>query len=130
VDVLDYFNTAIAYFRRHTTWEWLAGEDIQPSNKTAYTLSDIQGALREASGAVPYLGCSGPRFNETAAGKGSKDNGRTVLSEVWYYMHVRGRPQEMHTRPVDASSVGSDTSCAASKNAIWYYERSRGSEEP
>jgi len=52
----------------------------------------LQTALTKASGAVPYLGCSGPRYNTTAAGKGSMDNGYTQLSEVWYYMYVYPYP--------------------------------------
>ncbi|KAL1991557.1 hypothetical protein VTN49DRAFT_4865 [Thermomyces lanuginosus] len=126
-DILDYFTTVIAYFRRHPTYDWLARAGIRPSNSTRYSLKHIQHALRRQSGATPYLGCSGPRFNETEAGKGSKDNGFTVLTEVWYYMHVLGRPQDLHSRPVDPS--GSMTNCATSKNAILYPERSRGSEK-
>ncbi|KAL1986894.1 hypothetical protein VTN96DRAFT_5311 [Rasamsonia emersonii] len=131
IDVLDFFTTAINYFRRHPTYQWLAAADITPSNKTSYTLAHIQTALRRASGATPYLGCTGPRFNETEAGKGSLDNGYTVLDEVWYYMHVLGRPQDMVSVPLDASiAAGSDTTCARSEGAIWYYERASGSERP
>lgn len=129
--MLDFFTTAINYFRRHPTYQWLAAADITPSNKTSYTLAHIQTALRRASGATPYLGCTGPRFNETEAGKGSLDNGYTVLDEVWYYMHVLGRPQDMVSVPLDASiAAGSDTTCARSEGAIWYYERASGSERP
>ncbi|KAH8700915.1 ribonuclease T2-like protein, partial [Talaromyces proteolyticus] len=127
-DVVNFFETAITYFLRHPTYDWLSAAGITPSNKTAYTLDEIQWTLTQASGAVPYLGCTGPRFNETAAGKGSQDNGRTVLDEVWYYFHAHGRPQDLKYKPVDADSVGSDTSCAHSKGAVWYYKRTKGSE--
>lgn len=48
---------------------------ILPSNKTTYSLSQIQTALRAQTGAIPYLGCG--------------HNG-TVLQEVWYFSHVLG----------------------------------------
>lgn len=56
---------------------------------TNYSLEDIQNALRKGYGAIPYLGCSGPRYNTTSAGARSNDAGFTVLSEVWYYFNVR-----------------------------------------
>jgi ribonuclease T2 len=82
--------------------------------------------LKQASGATPYVGCDGPAFNETSAGKGSKDGGQTVLSEVWYFMHVNGRPQDKMPVPIDSTSA---STCATSENAVWYYERTQGSEE-
>jgi ribonuclease T2 len=129
-DVLDFFQTTIHYFRQHPTYDWLAAANIHPSNTTSYSLEDIQWTLRLATGATPYLGCTGPKFNETQAGKGSMDDGHTVLDEVWYYMHVLGRPQDMRSIPVDASIAGSDTTCATSRGAIWYFERALGSEKP
>ena len=74
-DILDFFSTAILYYRRFPTWGWLNAAGIAPSNSTGYSTSALQTALTKASGAVPYLGCSGPRYNATAAGKGSQDNG-------------------------------------------------------
>jgi len=87
-DVVDFFDTAILYYRRLPTWGWLAQAGIRPSNTTTYTLSTMQNVLSRAYGATPYIGCSGPRYNTTAAGKGSSDSGGTVISEVWYYLHV------------------------------------------
>lgn len=83
-DVVQFFETAVMYYRRFPTWGWLNGAGIRPSNSTKYTTSDLQTTLSKASGAVPYLGCSGPRYNATAAGAGSNDTGYTQLSEVWY----------------------------------------------
>ncbi|KAI0478027.1 ribonuclease T2 family protein [Xylaria cf. heliscus] len=120
-EVIDFFGTVIAYYQTVPTWRWLAEGGITPCNKTAYAVADIQGAIRARFGKIPYVGCSGPRYNETAAGKGSKDNGFTVLSEMWYYHHVRGRVQRVQGVPVDAS--GSVTNCAKAPKAIWYYER-------
>ncbi|OJD29509.1 ribonuclease t2 [Diplodia corticola] len=124
--VVDYFETAILFDRRLPTYAWLADAAIAPSNGTPYALSGIRDALRARYGAAPYVGCSGPRFNETAAGGGSADGGRTVLSEVWYYGHVVGRPQEGVYLPVDATGGG--TNCAKADGAVWYYERALGSE--
>ncbi len=91
--MVDFFETAITFFQYLPTWGWLSAKNIRPSNATQYSLADIQGALTSGFGAVPYVGCSGPRYNATAAGKGSLDNGFTQLSEVWYYYHTYGRPQ-------------------------------------
>ena len=125
-DVIDYFTTTISLNRRAPTGSWLARASILPSNTTTYTLSDIQTSLSTHHGGLPYLGCSGPRYNTTDAGKGSQDNGFTVLSEVWYYSHFYGRPQEGRTVPVDATGGGSN--CARAKGAVRYLERTRGSE--
>ncbi|KAF2198429.1 ribonuclease T2 [Delitschia confertaspora ATCC 74209] len=125
-EVIDFFETTIKYYKRVPTFKWLKEVGIVPSNSTGYTLGDIQGQLAKKHGAVPYVGCSGPRFNTTEAGKGSLDNGRTVLSEVWYYDYVTGRPQEGRTTPVDAT--GSQSSCAKAAGAVHYYERTKGSE--
>ena len=59
---------------------------IFPSNKTTYSLSQIENALEAQTGAIPYLGCG--------------QNG-TVLQEVWYFNHVLGtvsrlRPPHMN----------------------------------
>ncbi|GME41503.1 Ribonuclease T2 [Neofusicoccum parvum] len=69
-DVVDFLETAVLFDRRLPTFTWLADAGITPSNSTTYTLADIQDALTDAYGAKPYIGCSGPRFNETAAGNG------------------------------------------------------------
>ena len=123
--MIEFYETAITYYRRLPTYDWLAEAGITPSNSTTYTLSDMQNALSSKWGAVPYLGCSGPRYNETAAGKGSTDDGRTSLDELWYYQHVLGKPQNAISVPVPATSPV--TSCATSKGAINYYERTPSS---
>ncbi|CAM1511397.1 Fc.00g089100.m01.CDS01 [Cosmosporella sp. VM-42] len=128
-DLFSYFETAITFFRTLPTWTWLSHAHIHPSNSTSYTLSNIQAALNKGFGVLPYLGCSGPKYNETKAGAGSNDNGRTQLSEVWYYYHVQGRPQNGEGKRVPADiEGGSLSSCAKAKGAVWYYERARGSE--
>lgn len=123
--MIDFFDTAIMYYQRYPTFEWLADAGITPSNTTRVTLSDVQGTLTKASGAVPYIGCSGPRYNTTEAGKGSTDNGRTVISEAWYYNYVLGRPQDGVSVAVNAT--GSTSSCAKAEGALWYYEMTESS---
>lgn len=128
-EVVDFFETAVAFYRTVPTYAWLAAGGIVPSNSTTYTLADVRRVLTAAFGAVPYLGCSGARFNETAAGAGSGDGGYTALSEVWYYHHVLGRPQERDGVPVAANATGGSLgNCAASPGAIHYYERANASE--
>ncbi|KAK4035308.1 ribonuclease Le2 [Parachaetomium inaequale] len=128
-DLLTYFSVAAEYFNRLPTYDWLAAKAIKPSNSTGYALSAIQSALAARHGATPYIGCSGPRYNETAAGKGSLDNGRTVFTEVWYYYHVYGQVQAGKGKPVEADITGGSTSsCAKADKAVWYYERAPGAE--
>ncbi|KAK5998461.1 Ribonuclease Le2 [Cladobotryum mycophilum] len=129
-DLFNFFETVIGYFKVHPTWGWLSAANIRPSNATAYSLSDIQGALTRGFGVAPYLGCGGPKYNETAAGKGSLDNGRTQLNEVWYYYHVFGASQRQQGLRIPADvAAGTLTSCAKAPGAIWYYERAHGSEK-
>lgn len=118
-DVIQFFETAIMYYKRLPTFDWLAESGIVPSNSTTYTLSHIQNALTWKYGAVPYLGCSGPRYNSTHAGANSTDNGRIILDEVYYYHYVYGRPQDGRAVPVDA--VSPNTNCATTEGAIYYY---------
>ncbi|KAK0713508.1 ribonuclease T2 [Lasiosphaeria miniovina] len=128
-DLLTFFSVAAEYFTRLPTYEWLAAKAIRPSNSTGYTLVDIQSTLAARHGATPYLGCSGPKYNDTAAGKGSLDNGRTVLTEIWYYYHIYGQVQAGSGKPVGADvNGGSTSSCAKAAKAVWYYERTPGSE--
>jgi len=128
--VVDFFEATIAFFKILPTWGWLSAGGIRPSNTTAYSLSRIQSALtRGFDGKLPYVGCSGPRYNTTTAGQNSTDNGFTVLTEVWYYHHVNGRPQARQGVRLDANITGgSVTNCARTDGAIWYYERTKASE--
>ncbi|CAN9340010.1 unnamed protein product [Alternaria alternata] len=61
--------TAIKYYKRFPTFDWLAAKDITPSNSTTYSYSDLVDVLHEQHGGIPSLGCSGPRYNATEAGK-------------------------------------------------------------
>lgn len=128
-EVVDFFKTAVAYYRTLPTWLWLSAKGIRPANSSYYSLADMQDALAEGFGAVPYIGCSGPRYNTTEAGQGSSDAGYTIVSEVWYYHHVYGAVQRQQALRVDADIVGGRlTNCAQAPNALRYLERSPGSE--
>jgi ribonuclease T2 len=128
-EVVDFFETVVSYYKILPTWGWLTAKGIRPSNTTSYSLSDIQDALTVGFGALPYVGCTGTRYNATDAGKGSLDNGFTQLSETWYYYHVYGRPQRRQGLPVNSSVNGASvTNCAKVPGAIWYYQRAKGSE--
>ncbi|ORY05718.1 ribonuclease T2-like protein [Clohesyomyces aquaticus] len=128
-EVVDFFETAISYYKQVPTYKWLKNAGIVPRNGTdkGYTYADLAKVLSKKHGALPYLGCSGPRYNTTDAGRNGTDSGFTVLSEVWYYDYAYGRPQEGNTIPVNAT--GSPTNCAKAKGAIRYLERSAGSEK-
>lgn len=123
--MIDFFETTILYNSRLNTFEWLAQHDITPSNSTTYTLADFESALSAEYGAIPYVGCSGSRYNETAEGQGSSDNGRTSVSEMWYYFHVNGRPQQGNSVSLDRTG---SSSCAKAEGALNYFERASGSE--
>ncbi|KAI1813179.1 ribonuclease T2 [Poronia punctata] len=124
IEVPDFFETVIAYYTRVPTWKFLASKDIVPSNETRYSLAQIQTAIRDGFGKLPFVGCTGPKYNETEQGKGSEDAGGTVINEMWYYYHVRGRVQRADGIPVDANSTGGRlTTCATTPGALWYYER-------
>ncbi|KAF2109534.1 ribonuclease T2-like protein [Lophiotrema nucula] len=124
-EVVDFFKTAIKYYKRVPTYKWLKKAGIKPSNETQYSYSDIRDTLSAKHGAIPYIGCSGPRYNTTEAGANGTDTGFTRLTEVWYYDYAYGRPQDAHTIPVNAT--GSVTNCAKAEGAIWYYERTESS---
>lgn len=125
-EIVDFFETAIMYYQRLPTWGWLNAANIYPSNSStaSYSLSEMQNALTNGYGALPYIGCSGPRFNTTTEGAGSTDNGYTVLSEVWYNFHTFGKPQRGAWAPLNATY---STNCAKAKGAIKYYERTETS---
>lgn len=90
--MVDFFDAVVRAFRQYPTFDMLAAyveldliksdfhhffcrAGIVPSNKTTYTLDQIQTAIKSQTGSVPFFGCSA--------------NG-TVLSEVWYFSHVHG----------------------------------------
>ncbi|KAK8090692.1 hypothetical protein PG994_000197 [Apiospora phragmitis] len=128
-EVADFFETAAAFHRRLPTWSWLEASGVRPSNASTFSLGDFARPLTQGFGAIPYIGCSGPKYNTTEAGKGSTDAGYTVINEIWYYYHVYGRVQRQQGLAVDANITGGRlTNCARTPGALHYYERTAGSE--
>ncbi|PCH34006.1 ribonuclease T2 [Wolfiporia cocos MD-104 SS10] len=109
-DVVDFYLSVVRAFQKFPTYDILAASGIVPSNKTTYSLSQIQAALRAQTGAVPYLGCGG-------------ENG-TILQEVWYFNHVLGTEQFGQFKSIDTV----ETSTCNTTLGIWYYERTPTSE--
>ncbi|KAG6123068.1 hypothetical protein E4U14_000020 [Claviceps sp. LM454 group G7] len=133
-DLFTFFETVLRWHRTLPTFQWLLDAGIHPSNTTSYTYAAIQAALtRTLDGQrrpPAFIGCGGPRFNETLRGRGSLDSGRTELNEIWYYFHVRGRPQRGEGRRVHAGDAGGRlTTCAMAEGAVRYLQRTEGSEK-
>jgi len=108
-DVVDFFEAVIRAFKMYPTFELLAASGIVPSNKTTYSLSQLQTALKAQTGAIPYLGCG---FNGT------------VLQEVWYFHHVLGSEQFGHFKTLDSVTP----STCSNTTGIHYFERTATSE--
>ncbi|EIN14001.1 ribonuclease T2 [Punctularia strigosozonata HHB-11173 SS5] len=108
-DVINFFDAVIRAFKMFPTYDILASAGIVPSNKTAYSLSQIQNALKVQAGAVPFLGCAG--------------NG-TILNEVWWFNHILGTEQYGFFKHIDSVTP---STCSSTK-PIRYFERSPGSE--
>ncbi|PVF99614.1 ribonuclease T2 [Serendipita vermifera] len=109
-DVIDYFETGSKAFRKYPTYQWLEAKSIVPSNTESYKRSRIENALRDATGATPFLGCE-------------KRSGKSYLKEVWYYTHSIGAPQSLDFVAVETkrnSNCGQD---------VFYPERVPGSEQ-
>ncbi|TFK56687.1 ribonuclease T2 [Heliocybe sulcata] len=102
-DVINFFDSVIRAFKMYPTYDMLAAAGITPSNKTTYSLSQLQNALRSQVGATPYLGCG--------------HNG-TVLQEAWYFHHVLGSEQYGHYKTLDSTTI----STCSTTQGIWYYE--------
>ncbi|PIL31812.1 hypothetical protein GSI_06516 [Ganoderma sinense ZZ0214-1] len=108
-DVVDFFDAVVRAFKMFPTFDMLAASGIFPSNKTTYSLSQIQTALKAQTGAIPYLGCG--------------SNG-TVLQEVWYFNHVIGTEQFGNFKTIDSTTKSTCSPTAG----IYYYERTPTSE--
>ncbi|KAF9809055.1 hypothetical protein IEO21_07592 [Rhodonia placenta] len=103
-DVIDFYLSVVRAFQKYPTWDMLAASGIFPSNKTTYSLSQIQNALTAQTGSIPYLGCGG-------------EDG-TILEEVWYFNHVLGTEQFGQFKSIDSTTESSCNTTAG----IWYYE--------
>jgi ribonuclease T2 len=114
LDVIDYFETSMNYFTLHPTYEWLSRAGITPSNTTTYSLTQIQAAIRNATGTNAFLGCNRNR---------AMNNTRNLLSEVWYYGYNRGRVQDLSFERVDSNKFFNSTCVQA---GIIYPKRAPG----
>jgi ribonuclease T2 len=108
-DMINFFDTVIRAYKMYPTYDILASAGIIPSNKTTYSLAQIQGALKAQTGFTPYVGCL--------------QNG-TVLWEIWHSHHVLGSEQYGHFKIVDTVAP---TTCSSTE-PIHYYERTPTSE--
>ncbi|KAK0481652.1 ribonuclease T2 [Armillaria novae-zelandiae] len=108
-EVVNFFDTVARGFHHYPTFDILASAGIVPSNRTTYTLGQIQTAIATQTGAIPYLGCS---------------PNATILSEVWYFNHVYGTEQYGTYKAIDSTTK---SSCSQTE-PIWYYERTPSSE--
>ncbi|EIN13999.1 ribonuclease T2 [Punctularia strigosozonata HHB-11173 SS5] len=107
-DVVNFFDAVIRAFKQYPTFDMLGAAGILPSNKTTYSLSQIQNALAAQTGAIPYIGCKNS----------------TVLSEIWYFSHVLGSEQYGRFKSINSTTTSSCSTTAP----IWYYERTKTSE--
>lgn len=108
-DVVDFFDAVVRAFKQYPTFEILASAGIVPSNKTTYTLPQLQAAVKTQTGSIPYFGCG--------------QNG-TVLQEVWYFSHVHGTEQFGTYKTLDSTTK---STCSAT-GQIHYFERTPTSE--
>ncbi|SJL06269.1 related to ribonucleases [Armillaria ostoyae] len=108
-EVVNFFDAVVRGFHHYPTFDILASAGIVPSNRTTYTLDQIQTAIATQTGAIPYLGCS---------------PNATILSEVWYFNHVYGTEQYGTYKAIDSTTK---SSCSKTE-PIWYYERTPSSE--
>ncbi|KAK0466446.1 ribonuclease T2-like protein [Desarmillaria tabescens] len=98
-EVVNFFDAVIRAFHQYPTFDILASAGIVPSNKTAYTLDQIQTSHRDTDGCDSLLG-------------------------VWYYSHVYGTEQYGTYKTLDSTL---NSSCSKTE-PIWYYERTPSSE--
>ncbi|ETW87059.1 Ribonuclease, T2 family [Heterobasidion irregulare TC 32-1] len=108
-DTVDFFLAVVRAFKMFPTFDTLAASGIIPSNKTTYSLSHIQNALKAQTGSIPFIGCG--------------HNG-TVLQEIWYFNHVMGTEQFGSFKSVDSTTKSS----CSNTTGINYYERTPTSE--
>ena len=60
--LVDYIENVVKADLLYPTYDWLNNAGIKPSNATGYNLTQLEGVLTNASGAVPYVSlkpCSG-----------------------------------------------------------------------
>jgi ribonuclease T2 len=82
----DFYRKVVEVWDTLPTYQFLASADIYPSATDKYNLSDFQAALSEFHGAQVYVGCTGG----------------DIISEIWYYHHVKGNVLTGELKPIDS----------------------------
>ena len=54
-EMVAFFDMVVAAQMNYPTYDYLSKADIMPSNTTKYSLSALEGALTNATGARPYV---------------------------------------------------------------------------
>ncbi|KIJ53795.1 hypothetical protein M422DRAFT_222496 [Sphaerobolus stellatus SS14] len=89
-DAVDFFLTVMKLYQTLPTYDWLASQGITPSSTKTFTLSQLTGALKTASGFLPALDCSGSSINQIS----------------WYF-NLQGSLIDGKFIPIDAPFAGS-----------------------
>ncbi|KAN0133303.1 Ribonuclease T2-like protein [Lactarius tabidus] len=83
-EAVAFFEQVVALFQALPTYNWLSSQGITPSTTKTHTLSQLNSALKAASGFTPALGCSGS----------------TINSISWYF-HLQGSLLDGEFMPID-----------------------------
>jgi ribonuclease T2 len=97
-----FFKRVVELFKKLPTYDWLAQGGITPSETRTHTLSDVLGALKEASGYTPAIECSGK-----------------AIQQISWYFYIRGSVIDGEFIPIDAPI---NSKCAPS--GLRYYPKS------
>lgn len=84
-DVVDYFHQALDLRSKYDLHAILSKASITPGG--SYSVSDIEDAIKESTGAAPKVTCSGGD-----------------IEEIWLYFHVKGKDGYVPTDSVDKST--------------------------
>lgn len=84
-NVYDYYKIAMTLYKKLNTYEFLAGEGIEPSTEKTYTKAEIASALQKNFGKSVYFKC----------------NSDNAIQEVWYYHYLNGPLTKQDFVPID-----------------------------
>lgn len=87
-NVYDYYKIAMTLYKKLSTYEFLKGEGIVPSNDKTYTKSEVANALQKNFGKLVYFKCDSDH----------------ALQEVWYYHYLNGPLTKQDFIPIDTIS--------------------------
>lgn len=80
----DFYRRVVEVWDKLPTYQFLAQEGIYPNATRKYNLTDVENALKKYHGGSVYVGCVGD-----------------VISEIWYYHHVKGNVLTGDLKPID-----------------------------